>query len=127
MKRLTDSTQDHSNNNNLKTGRKSAAADDNEIDNEQQPEIENTAEKLEDIVFNCMFLSCHVRRSLSDCNGTRLHNRLVREQTLIHLAKPASSAKWLCLRLRTKWLLVRVPLQALRCSFQFSRIITRKE
>ena len=38
---------------------------------------------------------------LSDCNGTRTHNQLVHKQTLNHLA---SLAKWLRVRLRTKWL-----------------------
>ena len=51
-----------------------------------------------------------VKRPLSDCNGTRTHNHLVRKRTLKHLAK---LAKWLSVRLRTKWLWVRVPLQSL--------------
>ena len=38
--------------------------------------------------------------SLTDCNGTRTHNYL------------ASLAKWLSVRLRTKWLWVRVLLQS---------------
>ena len=66
--------------------------------------------------IDCIFLSCHVRvsewihtlyllvvkellarntrniQSLSDCNGSRTHNKLVRRRTLSHLAK------------RTKWL-----------------------
>ena len=42
---------------------------------------------------------------LSDCNGTRTHN---------HLAKLASLAKWLSVRLQTKSLWVRVPLQPLK-------------
>ena len=61
--------------------------------------------------FDCMFLSCHVRvwecihtlqlsecqetpcskqapyLKISDCNGTRTHNHLVRKRTLKHLAK----------------------------------------
>ena len=51
-----------------------------------------------------------VKRPLSDCNGTRTHNHLVRKRTLNPLAK---LAKWLSVRLRTKWLWVRVPLQSL--------------
>ena len=37
-------------------------------------------------------------RSLSDCNGTRAHNLLVRKRTLNHLAK---LAKWLCCAVNT--------------------------
>ena len=67
-------------------------------------------------IFDCMFLSCHVRISewiythiclnvkeiiaqnrrdiwsLSDCDGTRTHNHLVRKGTLNYLAK---LTKWL--------------------------------
>ena len=43
---------------------------------------------------------------LSDCNGTRTHNYLVRKRKLKNLAKIASLAKWLIVRLRTKWLWV---------------------
>ena len=50
---------------------------------------------------------------LFDCNGTRTHNHLFRKRTLNHLAKLASLAKWLSVRLRTKCLWVRVPLQSL--------------
>ena len=38
---------------------------------------------------------------LSDCNRTRAHNHLVPKRTLNHLA---SLAKWLSVRLVTKWL-----------------------
>ena len=48
--------------------------------------------------------------SLSDCNRTRTHNHLVRQQTLNNLAKVASLAKLFSVCLRTKWLWVRVPL-----------------
>ena len=37
------------------------------------------------------------------CNGTRTQNHLGRKRTLNHLAKLASLAKWLSVRLRTKW------------------------
>ena len=47
----------------------------------------------------------------SDSNGIRNHNHLVRERTLNHLA---SSAKWLSVQLRTKWLWVRIPLLSLK-------------
>ena len=81
-------------------------------------------------------LSCHVRVSewihtllLTECQGTpcskqarnvnlsdfncfRTHNYLVRKRTLNHLAKLTSAAKRLSVRLRTKWLLVRVQLQS---------------
>ena len=46
-----------------------------------------------------------------DCNGTRTHNYLVRKRTLNYLAKLANFAEWLSVRLQTKWLWVRVPLQ----------------
>ena len=46
----------------------------------------------------------------SDSNGIRNHNHLVRERTLNHLT---SSAKWLSVQLRTKWLWVRIPLLSL--------------
>ena len=46
--------------------------------------------------------------SLSDCNWTRTHNHLVPKRTLNHLAK------WLIVRLRTKWLWGRVQLQSLK-------------
>ena len=45
------------------------------------------------------------RKLLSDCNWTPTHNHFVRKRTLNHLAKLASLAKWLSIRLRTKWLL----------------------
>ena len=35
---------------------------------------------------------------------TRTHNELVHKWILIHLAKQASLAKWLSVRLQTKWL-----------------------
>ena len=35
--------------------------------------------------------------SVSDCNWTRTHNHLIRQQALNHLAKLASLAKWLVL------------------------------
>ena len=53
---------------------------------------------------------------VNDCNGTRTHNYLVRK----YLAKLATSTKWLSVRLRTKWLWVRVPLQSLK--LQISRL-----
>ena len=45
-----------------------------------------------------------LRWSLTDCNGIRTHNHLVRKRTLNHLAKfshLASLAKWLSVRLQT--------------------------
>ena len=45
---------------------------------------------------------------LSDCNGTRTLNHLVRKETFNHLAQLAS------FRLGTRWLWVRVPLQSLK-------------
>ena len=53
----------------------------------------------------------------SDSNAIRIHNHLVRKQTLNHLAKLASLAKWLSVCLRTKWLWVRIPLLSLNLLF----------
>ena len=50
-----------------------------------------------------------------DCNWTRTQNHLVLKRTLNH------SAKWLSVRLRTKWFWVRVQLQSLH--LQISRLL----
>ena len=42
--------------------------------------------------------------------GFEPHSHLVRKRTLSHLAKLASLAKWLSVRLRTKLLWIRIPL-----------------
>ena len=55
---------------------------------------------------------------LSDSNGIRTHNHIVRKHTLNHLAKLA--AKWLSVHLRSKWLWVRFPLLSLK--LQISRV-----
>ena len=47
--------------------------------------------------------------SSSDYKGTRTDNHLGCKRTLNHLAK---LAKWLSVRLQTKWLWIRVPLQS---------------
>ena len=68
--------------------------------------------------------------SLSDCNGTRTRNHLVRKGTLNHLPKLTKWLRWVvstylysafdCMflscqvRLQTKWLWVRVPLPSLK-------------
>ena len=52
------------------------------------------------------------------CNWTRSQNHLVLKRTLNHLAK---LAKWLSVRLRTKWFWVRVQLQSLY--LQISRLL----
>ena len=51
IERFADSTRGHSNKINLETGRNSLAAEDNEIDNKQQPETGNTKESLKDVVL----------------------------------------------------------------------------
>ena len=56
--------------------------------------------------------SRHEILSLSDCSWTRTQNHLVRKRTLNHLA---SLAKWLSVRLQTKWFWVRVQLQSIKC------------
>ena len=52
---------------------------------------------------------CHIW-SLGDSNWIRTHNQLVRKRILNHLAKLASLAKWLTVRLRTKRLSVQIQL-----------------
>ena len=54
---------------------------------------------------------------LSDCNWAWTHNQLVCKRTLSHLAKLASLAKWVSVRLRTKLLWVRV--QSSHLNFRF--------
>ena len=53
---------------------------------------------------------------LSDCNWIRTQNQLVRKRTLNHLA---SFAKWLSVRLRTKWFWARIQLQSLNLYITF--------
>ena len=62
------------------------------------------------------------KQCLTNCNGTRIHKHLVREQTLNQLA---SLAKWLSVHLQTKWLGVRVPLQSLK--LQILRLFLSKK
>ena len=57
----------------------------------------------------------------NDSNGIGTHNRLVSKRTLNHLTKLASLAKWLSVLLRTKWLLVPIPLLSLK--LQMSRLL----
>ena len=52
---------------------------------------------------------CHIW-SLSKSKGIRTHNHLVRKWTFNHLAE---LAKWLNVRLQTKWLWLRIPLLSL--------------
>ena len=52
--------------------------------------------------------------SLSDRNRIRTHNDLVRKRTSGLMSKMASLTKWLSVRLRTKWLWVRIPLLSLK-------------
>ena len=100
-----------------------------------------------------MFWSCQIRVSewictlqLPECLGTpcskharylkfkwlqriRNHSQLVRKQIINHLAKLAnclsSLAKWLSVRLQTKWLWVRVPLQSLKVAL-YLLLLNRK-
>ena len=61
---------------------------------------------------------------LSDCNLNWTHSRLVCKQTLNHLAKLVSLAKWLSVCLRIKWLWVQVPSQWVYIFYFFSEIIS---
>ena len=70
-----------------------------------------------------LFLLHGWSRNLSDSNGIRTHNHLVRKRTLnylANLAKPVSLIRWLSVRLRTKLLWMRISLQSLK--LQISRL-----
>ena len=62
--------------------------------------------------------------SLSDSNAVWTHNHLVRKRPSGLFLKKASLAKWLSVRLRTKWLWVRILLLSLKLQIWclFSRI-----
>ena len=58
--------------------------------------------------------SCKLQtKKLSDCNRIPTHNHLIRKQTLIYLGQ---YARWLRVRLPTKWLWIRILLQSLKLS-----------
>ena len=71
---------------------------------------------------------------LSDSNGMRTNKFLVSKQTLHYLTKLASLAKWSSVRLRIKWLWVRIPLLSFklqisclsqaRSSFKFRQLLS---
>ena len=69
----------------------------------------------ESTLYSCLNVKEFLARSrreiwsLSDCNWTRTQNHLVHKRTLNHLAK---LAKWLSVRLWTKWFWVRVQYQS---------------
>ena len=75
----------------------------------------------ESILYSCLNVKELLARnrceiwSLSDCNWIRTHNQLVRKRTLNYLAKLASLAKWLSVRLQTNWFWVRIQLQEIVC------------
>ena len=56
---------------------------------------------------------------------------LVRKETLNYLVKLANLATWLSVRLQTKWLWIRVPLQSLKVQtsrlFQASSYLTLRQ
>ena len=70
----------------------------------------------ESTIYSCLNVNELLARnrryiwSLSDNNGIRTHNHLVRKRIHNHLGKHASLSKWLSVCLRTKWLWVRIPL-----------------
>ena len=79
--------------------------------------------QIESTLYNCLNvkeLLAHCRCeiwSLSDGIWTRTQNHLVHKWTLNHLAKLPSLAKWLSVRLPTKWLFwVRIQLQSFNVS-----------
>ena len=53
-------------------------------------------------------------KQLGYCNRIRTHNHLVRKRTLNHLTKLVNLAKWLSLRLRTKWFWARITVLSLK-------------
>ena len=61
--------------------------------------------KILTLDYDCRegFLRPFKKVGISDCNRTRTHHHLVRKETLNHLAKLASLAEWLSVRLQTKW------------------------
>ena len=63
--------------------------------------------------FRICFRSSHCKliSRLGDFNESQTHNHLVCKLTLNQLAKLTSLAKWLSVRLQTKWLRVRFRLQ----------------
>ena len=74
--------------------------------------------KIEKLFSNCIL---GLRRTLEskskyreNSNGIRTHSHLVRKRTLNQLAKLASLAKSLSVRLRNKWLWVRILLPSLK-------------
>ena len=64
------------------------------------------------------------RQILESRNGIRTQKHLVRKRALNHLTKLVSLAKWLSVRLRTKWLWVRIPLLSLK--LQMWRLLRAK-
>ena len=76
--------------------------------------------QIESTLYSCLNvkeLLAQSRRKicrLSGCNWTRTHNHLVHKQTRNHLAKLVSLAKWLSVRLWTKWLWAQVQFQSLK-------------
>ena len=68
---------------------------------------------LHSIVYECQGRLAVNRldiQSLSKSKGIRTHKHLVRKRTPNHLPKLARLAKWLGVRLSTKWLWVRIAL-----------------
>ena len=67
-------------------------------------------------------------KCISDSNGIRTHNILVRKRTLKYLA---SLAKWLSVGLRINWSWVRIPLLSLKlqisCLFQAKRSLILRQ
>ena len=68
---------------------------------------------------------CKLIWRLGDFNETQTHNHLVCKLTLTQLAKLTSLAKWLSVRLQTKWLRVRFRLQPRIYVIATVSIITR--
>ena len=61
------------------------------------------------------------RNSLTDSKWTRIHNHLICKQTLNHLARLATLAKWLSVCLWTKRLWVQVQLQSLKSLLELTK------
>ena len=87
--------------------------------NKQKQKNVTHAFQSESTLYGCLNVKKLLARSrckiwsLSDCNWTWTLNDLVLKRTVNHLANMVNLAKWLSVRLWTKWLWVWVQLQSL--------------
>ena len=75
-------------------------------------------------VYNCMFLSCHVRVNCSIVAWMSRNSLLevgVKSEGEVTTTGLKRTRKWLSVHLRTKWFWVRVQLQSLHQVYSFSK------